>query len=117
MISRNAGNEVSIIGSNRSPELHMINEAANAQIGLNLLYDGDRYFSRSDQASFAKHRIPVLFYHSDGHEDYHQPTDDTERINPEKLARISRLAFLVAWEVANSDQRPTFHWFNRQNVD
>ncbi|MFQ5709812.1 MAG: M28 family peptidase [bacterium] len=107
MISRNADNQVSIIGGNRSPELQAINEAANRKIGLELLYNGEKYFSRSDQASFAKHKVPVLFYNTDTHDDYHQPSDLAEKINPEKLARIARLAFLVAWEVVNADVAPT----------
>lgn len=112
MIGRNAPDDVTVIGSNRSRELHEINERANHEIGLNLLYNGEKYFSRSDQANFARHKIPVLFYHTDSHPDYHQPTDAVQKINAEKIARISRLAFLVAWEVAHRDGRPSFGQFN-----
>ena len=108
MIGRNAENEVTVIGSRRSPELHEINAAANRQIGMTLKYDGEHYFNRSDQANFAKHNIPVLFYNTDNHEDYHRPSDTPEKVNPEKVARIARLAFLVAWEVANSAVRPAY---------
>ncbi|MFQ6112855.1 MAG: M28 family peptidase [bacterium] len=111
MISRNGDNRVSVIGSDRSPELHKINLAANEEIGLEFFYNGEKYFHRSDQASFAKHKIPVLFYNTEVHEDYHRPTDTPEKVNPEKLARIARLAFLVAWEVANSNRTPTFQRF------
>jgi hypothetical protein len=115
MISRNEDNSVSVIGSNRSPELHEINLAANEEIGLQFLYNGERYFSRSDQFNFAKHKIPVLFYNTDTHNDYHRPTDTFEKINPEKMAKISRLAYLVVWELANSDERPTFRRFQITN--
>lgn len=108
MISRNAPNEVSVIGANRSPELHDINIAANKLIGLDLKYNGEKYFSRSDHANFAKHRIPVLFYNTEGHSDYHRATDLPQKVNAEKLSRIARLTFLVAWEIANSDRRPTY---------
>lgn len=109
MISRNAANTVTVVGSNRSPELHEINLSANDEIGLEFRYDGERYFNRSDQASFAKYQIPVIFYNTDVHPDYHRPSDVARKINPGKLARISRLAFLVAWKVANVEARPTFH--------
>ena len=111
MISRNVDNEVTVIGSNRSPELHAWNLAANQEIGLTCKYDGEHFFNRSDQANFAKHKIPVLFYNTDVHEDYHRPTDVPEKINAEKLTRITRLAFLVAWEIANADQRPRYRRF------
>ncbi len=116
MISRNHANEVSVIGSNRSRELHEINIAANDEIGLDLVYNGERYFSRSDQANFAKHKIPVIFYNTDAHRDYHRPTDTAEKIDAEKLARVARLAFLVAWEISNSNTRPTYRRF-RASLD
>ena len=108
MIGRNAPNAVDVVGSNRSPELHAINVEANHEIGLRLTYNGEKYFSRSDQANFAKHGIPVLFYNTGDHPDYHRPSDVVSKVNPTKIARIARLAFLVAWEVANSEHRPTY---------
>lgn len=108
MISRNEEDRVTVIGSNRSRVLHELNIAANDEIRLDLRYDGERYFDRSDQANFAKHRIPVLFYNTDVHPDYHRPSDDSYKINPNKLARIARLAFLVAWKIADSSFRPSY---------
>ncbi len=108
MISRNEDNNLTVVGTNRSPELHDVNLAANEEIGFNLLYNGERYFKRSDQACFAEHGVPVIFYNTDTHNDYHRPTDTAEKINPEKLARVARLAFLVAWKVAELDERPSY---------
>jgi hypothetical protein len=108
MIGRNDENEVTVIGSQRSPALHEINLAANQEIGLDFKYNGEHFFNRSDQANFAKHNIPVIFYNTDSHEDYHRPTDVPERVNAAKVSRIARLTFLVAWEVANSDTRPVY---------
>lgn len=108
MISRNEEDEVTVIGSKRSRELHELNIAANHEIGLTLKYDGERFFDRSDQANFARHRIPVIFYNADIHPDYHRPSDDSHKINPNKLARVARLAFLVAWKVADSSLRPRY---------
>jgi len=108
MIGRNDPNELSVIGFRRSPELQEINQAANGIIGFQFKYDGEQFFYRSDQASFAAHGIPVLFYNSGLHEDYHRPGDDSEKISGEKIARVAQLATLVAWEVANSESRPTY---------
>jgi len=101
MIGRNLSSNVSVIGAKRYPKLSEINIAANEMVGMNLKYDADYYFNRSDQANFAREGVPVLFYNTNGHGDYHQPTDDFDKINFEKIARIGRLAFLVAWQAAN----------------
>ncbi|MFQ5676821.1 MAG: M20/M25/M40 family metallo-hydrolase [bacterium] len=109
MIGRNAPNSVSVIGSNRSPELDEINIAANREIGLELLYNGERFFGRSDQANFARYRIPVIFYNTDDHRDYHRPSDTADKIDAHKLVKIARLAFLVGWEIANSKLPPSYN--------
>ncbi|MCG8606745.1 M20/M25/M40 family metallo-hydrolase [bacterium] len=111
MIGRNDGNEVTVIGSNRSPEVHLANLEANEEIGFNFRYNGEKFFYRSDHANFAKHRIPIIFYNSEVHSDYHRISDTAEKINPKKLARISQLAFLVTWKMANATPRPTFKRF------
>ncbi len=108
MISRNEDNDVTIIGTRHSPQIRAINRAANRYVGLHLNYDGEQYFDRSDQANFARHRIPVIFYNTDGHPDYHRPSDTADKIKPGKLARVARLAFLVAWELANAESRPSY---------
>jgi len=106
MIGRNEPGVVSVIGSERSRHLYQLNFLANAEIGLDLRFSGAQYFDRSDQVNFARKDIPVIFYNTDVHKDYHQASDTAEKINPRKIARISRLAFLVAWELANANQRP-----------
>ena len=55
----------------------------------------------SDNASFGKRGIPVIWYHTDGHPDYHQPTDHTDKINWEKLVDITKAAYLNLWNMAN----------------
>ncbi len=109
MIARNASNEITVVGSNRSRELHGINLAANHEIGFTLVYDGEPYFNRSDQWHFARKKIPAIFYYSGSHRDYHRPTDLAEKIDAQKLTRVARLAFLVAWKTSELDHRPAFH--------
>ncbi len=102
-----------LIGSDKlSSGLHAISEEANKKFsGLQLDYtyndpaDPNRFYYRSDHYNFAKHKIPVIFYFNGVHEDYHQPTDDVEKINFQKLEKISRLVFHTAWELANREQR------------
>ena len=61
----------------------------------------DRPVGGSDNASFARRDIPIIWYHTDGHPDYHQPSDHADRLNWEKLTDITRAAFLNAWNLAN----------------
>lgn len=61
----------------------------------------DKPTGGSDNASFAIHDIPIIWYHTDGHPDYHQPTDHADRLNWEKVIEITKAAFLNAWRLAN----------------
>ena len=108
MIGRNSADTLSIGGNSRCPELAKINEEENQQIGFALQYNIESFFFRSDQASFAQEKIPVLFYFTGEHKDYHRVTDHADKINYEKLSRIARLCFLTSWRVANLDERLPF---------
>lgn len=106
-------NYVHVIGADKlSSELHAINEKANAtytQMELDYMYndprDPMRIYYRSDQYNFAKHGIPVIFYFSGLHPDYHTPADTPDKINYNMLIKRAKLAFYTAWEVANRDNR------------
>jgi hypothetical protein len=104
---------VYIIGSDKlSSELHAISEAANNEyIGYNLDYtfndpkDPNRFYYRSDHYNFAKKGVPVVFYFTGVHEDYHRPGDDVEKIMFDKQAPIVQLVFHTAWKLANREER------------
>ena len=105
---------VYLIGADRlSTDLHLISEACNEEYAnLELDYtfnkksDPNKFYYRSDHYNFAKNNIPVIFYFSGVHEDYHKPTDDVEKILFPKMVQISRLIFHTAWELANRNQKP-----------
>lgn len=65
----------------------------------------DRPIGGGDNGSFAKRDIPIIWYHTDGHPDYHMPSDHADRINYEKVVEITRAAYLNLWNLANL---PTF---------
>lgn len=78
------------------------------QYGFNLSPDyraWERPVGGSDNGSFAKRNVPVIWYHTDGHPDYHQPSDEADKINYEKVVYITKAAFLNAWNLANE---PTY---------
>jgi hypothetical protein len=106
-------NYVYIIGSDKlSTELHQLSEQANNKYsGIDFDYtyndenDPNRFYYRSDHYNFAKNNIPVIFYFTGVHEDYHQPTDTVEKIMFQKTENIARLVFHTAWEIANRENR------------
>ena len=61
----------------------------------------DKPVGGSDNASFALLNIPIIWYHTDAHPDYHMPGDQTEKINWEKVVDITKASFLNMWNLAN----------------
>ena len=104
---------VYIIGSDRlSSELHAVNEQANdVYVGLDLDYtfnapdDPNQFYFRSDHYNFARKGIPVIFYFSGVHEDYHGPKDEVDRIRFDLLEQRTKLVFHTAWLLANRENR------------
>ncbi len=100
-----------IIGSDKiSTELDQICRKQNElHLGFQLDYtyndekDPNRFYYRSDHYNFAKNGIPVSFFFTGVHEDYHKPGDDIEKILFPKYSKISRYIFQVAWDIANRE--------------
>ncbi|GBC78714.1 Aminopeptidase YwaD [bacterium HR08] len=106
-------NTLYLIGSDKlSRELHELSEQTNRdteRFNLDYRYNREdhpqRLYYRSDHYNYAQKGIPVIFYFTGLHEDYHRPTDDTEKLDFEKMARIGRLIFATAWRIANLEHR------------
>jgi Zn-dependent M28 family amino/carboxypeptidase len=105
----NDPNYIYLIGADRlSQDLHDISEAANTkytQLKLDYTFndekDPNRFYYRSDHYNFAKNNIPVIFYFSGTHDDYHKPGDTPDKIMYDLLAKRTQLIFYTAWELAN----------------
>ena len=67
--------------------------------------DPNQFYYRSDHYNFAKNGIPVIFYFTGVHEDYHKPTDTIDKIMFGKLSQIAKLVFHTSWELANRKNR------------
>jgi Zn-dependent M28 family amino/carboxypeptidase len=111
LIGRNWTDSVIVAG----PELSSLGEtlaaavAAHPELRMTPLADRwpeERIFYRSDHYHFARAGVPVLFFTSGTHPDYHQPTDSPDRVDAEKAARVARLVYHVAARVANDPVRP-----------
>jgi hypothetical protein len=57
----------------------------------------------TDSDSFAEEGIPIIFFESGMHTDYHKPSDESSRANLIKMTEIIRLGFLTVWELANTE--------------
>ena len=80
-----------------------VNLALN-QGGYDTKNDPEQHFYRSDQYNFAKLGLPVLFFTSGQHPDYHRPSDTADRIVYDVLQKRATLVFQTAWRVANAAQ-------------
>lgn len=74
---------------------------------LNLDYN-DGGLQRSDQYPFYVLDIPVLFFHTGLHADYHEPTDDTWLINLDGMVEVGNLALEVLFNAAIGETPPEF---------
>lgn len=113
MIGRNAADSIVVIGQEYSSLGPLVQEVASANPELGLIVAQDiwpeqRFFFRSDHYNFARKEIPALFFFAGVHEDYHRPSDHVEKIDLDKTARVSRLIFYTAYEIANRRTPPSW---------
>jgi Peptidase family M28 len=121
MIGRNRDNRPSeantvyVVGSDRiSTELHDLNRTANASLTepLTLNYelndpaDPEQLYFRSDHYSYAARGVPVIFFTTGIHPDYHANTDEVSKIEFAKMTRIVQLIYETGARVANLDHAP-----------
>ena len=64
-----------------------------------------QYYCRSDHYEYARYGIPIVFFSTGGHRDYHQLTDEPQYIDYEQLARVAQLVHDVGLAAANLDHR------------
>lgn len=111
MIGRfNADRGVSIIGYGSSPEFEAMFETIDRTQHVKF-YTGYEGRGGSDQTSFYEKDIPVMFFHTGGHPDYHKPTDDPDKVDYESLAGIVEL------EKAIIEASFDFETLNFRNTD
>jgi hypothetical protein len=95
MVGRNAPEQLLVTPTSDHPAyngLTRLVEALSAIEGFTDLGSADRYYSRSDHAMFQENMgLPVCFLFSDVHEDYHRPTDTVEKVDTDKIRRVTRL--------------------------
>lgn len=107
-------NEIYVIGSKMmSTQLGNTSESVNnsfLKLNYNYKYDDpddkNRFFFRSDHFNYAQKGIPIIFWFDGVHEDYHQASDTPDKIDYNKMEKVSRTIFLTMWELADAKARP-----------
>lgn len=100
-------NTLHLIGTQKlAPRLHEICLQKNETAGFEIEYDQEGMFSRSDHANFARMGVPIAFFFTGLHRDYHQTTDTPDKIDYPKLLRIAHYVYDIGFELAQMDGRP-----------
>jgi hypothetical protein len=107
-------NYVLLVGSRRlSTELGDLVERVNADGGHGLTFDysfdaenhPSRIYERSDHYEYARYGIPIVFFTTGLHSDYHQVTDEPQYIDYQHMAKIGNLVEDVTVHLGNLDHR------------
>jgi hypothetical protein len=112
MIGRNslqdsAGTQCGMTFTEGFPLLKEVTERQNRENNLGLalnIRSSQRPGGGSDHASFAAVNVPVMSWMAAMHAEYHQPGDQVEKINYDKMTKIIKLGFLNVWELANAEK-------------
>jgi peptidase M28-like protein len=114
-VLRGSPNYLQLVGSRRlSTELGNLAETVNTQDKHGLTFDyamdanghPDNIYCRSDHYEYARYNIPIVFFTTGLHSDYHQVTDEPEYIDYAHMARVANYIEDLAVHVGNMDHRP-----------
>ena len=107
MIGRIKDDKVYIGGVGTGSTLKSVLEQAQKDAPFKIEYSAGGY-SSSDHTSFVTKKIPVLFFFSGLHSDYHKPSDTADKINAPSAARLLDLVGNVAVQLASAADAPAF---------
>lgn len=111
MVGRNWTDTIVVIGKEHSDLGETMNRVNAEHPELNMtaiddIWPEENFYRRSDHFNFAQKGVPILFFFNGTHDDYHQPSDEVDKIDGDKTARITQLMFYLGLEVANAAERP-----------
>ena len=107
MIGRLRNEKLIVEGVGTAAEFRPLVESLGSERGFNIKAVAAG-MGPSDQTSFCLKHVPVLFFWTDYHADYHKPSDDWEKIATDGLDRIVGLVEEVVLRVASAETRPQF---------
>lgn len=107
MVGRMKNDTLIIGGAGTTPSWKPILERINQNHHFDLKLQDEGY-GPSDHASFYKENLPVLFFFTGVHEDYHRPSDTADKINVADEAKVVDYVYQVIKGIDASDERPVF---------
>jgi hypothetical protein len=107
MIGRIKDDKVYIGGVGTGSTLKPVIEQAASKGNFKVEYSPGGY-SASDHTSFVTKHIPVLFFFSGLHSDYHKPSDTWDKINAQSAARLVDVVADATLQLDSASARPTF---------
>jgi len=107
MIGRIRDDKVYIGGVGTGSTFKAVLDQAQKDVPFKIEYSAGGYAS-SDHTSFVARKIPVLFFFSGLHADYHKPSDTADKINAPSAARLLDLVESVTLQLASAQEAPTF---------
>ena len=107
MIGRIKDQKVYIGGVGTGSTLKAVVEQSAEKSGFKIEYSPGGY-SSSDHTSFVARKIPVLFFFSGLHSDYHKPSDTWEKIDPVAATRLLDVVGTTGELLADAEERPSF---------
>jgi hypothetical protein len=107
MIGRIKDDKLYIGGVGTGSTLKAAVEQAQTGANFKIEYSPGGY-SASDHTSFVSKKIPVLFFFSGLHSDYHKPSDTWDKIDPRAAARLLNVVGSTGLQLASAPERPAF---------
>ena len=107
MVGRLRDNELTVYGTGSADSLDSLVEQVNQSYKFNL-YKVPSGYGPSDHQSFYVGGVPVLFFFTGLHNDYHRPTDDFEKIDFDDLSKITSMVGEVTRRLATNPVRPVY---------
>ncbi|MFN2398394.1 MAG: M20/M25/M40 family metallo-hydrolase [Gemmatimonadaceae bacterium] len=119
MIGRNSPDSLYLVGPLAAPKgqsavlgglVDSVNSGMSQPFTINREWDSpshpEQIYYRSDHYSYAKHGVPIVFFTTGLHDDYHKVSDEPDKIDYDKLARVAELMRLSGIAVGNRVSRP-----------
>ncbi|MBI3933788.1 MAG: M28 family peptidase [Acidobacteria bacterium] len=107
MIGRVNNNKLYVGGVGTSPGFRKLVEQENQFTKFDLDFS-DMGYDASDHMSFGRHQVPVMFFFSGLHADYHKPSDTWDKVAPVETALVLELVARVAQRIDQAEERPAY---------
>ncbi len=118
MVGRNGRDSIHVVGPGTAPGgqsrlLGQVVDSVNAALpwpftidrSFDSPSDPEQIYYRSDHYNYAKRGIPIVFFTSGLHDDYHEVSDEVSKIDFEKMARVTKLFYELGEALGNRPSR------------